>query len=148
GLALAPQEGTGSIATAASGTSASQDTTSPPRALSTNAPEPVQTSPSPCGEGMVLIEGDYCPDAEQLCVKWLDPPPYQNLRCGEYAKPAKCKVSRVHRRFCIDREEFAELNASDHLAGGSIPSGSAAPSPGVMPLVNKNWGEAKALCEA
>jgi len=84
---------------------------------------------------MLLVEGDYCPDAEQVCVKWLDPPPYQNLRCGEYAKPAKCKVRRVPRRFCIDREEYADTSTS------SDPRDA-------LPMVNKNWGEAKALCEA
>jgi len=83
---------------------------------------------------MLLVEGDHCPDAEQVCMRWLDPPPYQNLRCAEFAKPAKCKGPRVHRRFCIDREEYAE------------PAG--AEGSDAVPVVNKNWGEAKALCEA
>ncbi|MBS2014082.1 MAG: SUMF1/EgtB/PvdO family nonheme iron enzyme [Deltaproteobacteria bacterium] len=88
----------------------------------------------PCAAGMVLVEGDYCPDAEQTCLRWLDPPPYQNLRCAEYAKPAKCKGPRQHKRFCIDREEYtdpSEASAADAL-----------------PVVKKNWGEAKAACEA
>jgi formylglycine-generating enzyme len=97
---------------------------------------PASASASPCGEAMVLVDGEYCPDAEQVCVKWLDPPPYQNLRCGEYAKPAKCKVPRVHRRFCIDREEFAEAAAASEDPAT------------LMPVVNKNWTEAKALCES
>lgn len=88
----------------------------------------------PCGEGMVLVEGEYCPDAEQVCLKWLDPPPYQNLRCGEYAKPAKCKGPKQHRRFCVDREEYVE-----RAADASDPP---------LPVVGKKWGEAKALCEA
>ncbi len=90
----------------------------------------------PCASGMLLVDGDYCPDADQICLKWLDPPPYENLRCAEYAKPAKCKVPRKHRRFCIDREEFAE----------SEPGASA--SPDALPIVNRSWGEAKTLCEA
>jgi formylglycine-generating enzyme required for sulfatase activity len=84
---------------------------------------------------MLLIEGDYCPDADQTCLKWLDPPPYQNLRCGEYAKPAKCKGQRQHRKFCIDREEYVE-----NVASVSDPS--------AIPTVNKSWTEAKAICEA
>jgi len=88
----------------------------------------------PCAAGMVLIDGDYCPDVEQTCLKWLDPPPYQNLRCGEYAKPSRCKVTRQHRRFCIDKEEYAEL------ATPEVPE--------ALPVVSKKWGEAKALCEA
>lgn len=89
----------------------------------------------PCDAGMLLVEGEYCPDAEQICVKWLDPPPYQNLRCGEYAGPARCKGPRQRRRFCIDREEYAEPTASSDTDE-------------VLPLVNTSWGEAKTLCEA
>lgn len=85
----------------------------------------------PCAPGMLLVDGDHCPDVEQTCLKWLDPPPYQNLRCAEYAKPAKCKGATKHRRFCIDREEYAESESERAL-----------------PVVNKTWGEAKALCEA
>ncbi|MBX3212513.1 MAG: SUMF1/EgtB/PvdO family nonheme iron enzyme [Labilithrix sp.] len=131
GLTLAPQSrgvagSAGPLHVAASHT--------PAASVGTAQPTSSAASSGPCGERMILVEGDACPSAEQVCLKWLDPPPYQNLRCGEYAKPAKCKVPRVHRRFCIDREEFAE------------PS-----SPGsdeVMPRVNTSWGEAKALCEA
>lgn len=90
-----------------------------------------KTEPGPCAAGMVLVDGEYCPDADQVCLKWLDPPPYQNLRCGEYSKPAKCKGTRQHRRFCVDREEYSESSAADAL-----------------PMVNKSWTEAKTLCEA
>ncbi len=95
---------------------------------------PASTEPrgeqSACATGMVLVDGESCPDPEHVCLKWLDPPPYQNLRCGEYQKPAKCKVPRVHQRFCIDREEVAESQG-----------------PGAFPVVNKSWAEAKAFCE-
>ena len=99
------------------------------RTAQPKAPPGVQ---GPCSSGMVLIDGGYCPDPDQVCLKWLDPPPYQNLRCGEYQKPAKCKVPRVHRRFCVDREEFAESGADAD----------------VLPMVNKSWTEARSLCEA
>jgi len=92
--------------------------------------EPATTGP--CGAGMVLVDGEYCPDAEQVCLKWLDPPPYQNTRCGEYAKPSKCKTARQHRRFCIDKEEYVEPSGADDA----------------LPVVGKKWGEAKSLCEA
>ena len=94
------------------------------------------TEAAPCGEGMVLVDGEYCPDVDQVCTRWLDPPPYQNLRCAEYAKPAKCKVPRQHRRFCIDREEYLETPATP------------AELKDALPVVSKTWGEAKALCEA
>jgi hypothetical protein len=87
-----------------------------------------------CPAGMVLVEGEHCPDVEQVCLKWLDPPPYQHLRCGEYAQPAKCKVPREHRRFCIDREEYVDPHPSDGEEG--------------LPMVNKSWLEAKAICHA
>lgn len=98
--------------------------------------EPVAKAPTgvqgPCASSMVLVDGDYCPEPEQVCLKWLDPPPYENLRCGEYQKPAKCKVPRKHRRFCVDREEYAE--------GASTPD--------ALPMVNKSWTEAKSICES
>lgn len=108
------------------------------KAKSEAAPAPATSAggvQGPCANGMLLVEGDYCPDADQVCLKWLDPPPYQNLRCGEYAKPAKCKVPRQHRRFCVDREEHAETVA------GTAPVDA-------LPTVNKSWLEAKAICEA
>lgn len=87
--------------------------------------------PSACPASMILVEGDHCPEVEQTCLKWLDPPPYQNLRCGEFAKPARCKVAKVKKRFCIDREEYAD---------------SADPS--ALPVVNKSWTAAQSLCAA
>ena len=86
-----------------------------------------------CARGMVLVDGDYCPDPEQVCLKWIDPPPYENLRCAEYQKPAKCKLPRVRERFCIDRDEYPE-NADEGERG--------------LPLVNKSYTEAQTLCEA
>ncbi|MDB4946925.1 MAG: putative signal transduction protein with Nacht domain protein [Labilithrix sp.] len=110
----------------------------PAPALAPSAPAAVRElsaapgTRSPCASGMVLVDGDYCPEPEQVCLKWLDPPPYDNLRCGEFKKPASCKVPRVHRRYCVDRDEYAE------------PAASVAEA---LPLVNKTWTEAKGLCE-
>jgi sulfatase modifying factor 1 len=89
----------------------------------------------PCATGMVLVDGDYCPDADQTCLKWIDPPPYQNLRCAEFATPAKCKVPRQHRRFCVDRNEYAESVAGTEAKDA-------------LPIVNKSWTEAQSLCQA
>lgn len=88
-----------------------------------------------CARGMVLVEGEHCAVAEQRCVRWLDPPPYQNLRCAEYAQPATCRSAKKPMRFCIDREEYADPTAK-----------SAEGEP--LPLVRKSWLEAKAICEA
>lgn len=99
------------------------------------------SSRGPCGAGMILVDAEHCADVEQVCLEWLDPPPYQNLRCARWAKPATCKGSKQHLRFCIDREEYAEADAAQ--APGEDGGG---PEP--LPVVGKRWGEAQALCEA
>ena len=136
GLTLAPQDGARGIRAVAGGlaptplsTSASAPAASVRASTTPAASDPVASVASVasvCGEGMLLIEGEHCLDAEQVCVKWLDPPPYQNLRCAEYEKPAKCKRLRVQRRFCIDRHEFAEPappETADVLLVDRLPAG-------------------------
>jgi sulfatase modifying factor 1 len=60
-----------------------------------------------CPAGMVLVEGNYCPDVVQRCLRWMDPPgPYQHFRCAEYAQPSRCAGPRVSMRFCIDQVEY------------------------------------------
>jgi hypothetical protein len=130
---LAPHDGlTTSLGPAASRESEASKAKTEAPAAAASSPAGVQ---GPCASGMLLVEGDYCPDADQVCLKWLDPPPYQNLRCGEYAKPAKCKVPRQHRRFCVDSEEYAE-------------SVTGTDAKDALPAVNKSWLEAKSICEA
>lgn len=81
---------------------------------------------------MVLVEGDQCLDVEQVCLRWLDPPPYQNLRCAEYKKPVRCRGARTRARFCIDRDEYPEKHVGSET----------------LPRVNTSWLEARSLCEA
>lgn len=83
-----------------------------------------------CPEGMVLVEGEYCPDVEHTCLEWMDPPTsrYANFRCARYAREAKCKGAKVHKRFCIDRTERVE-------EGGNLPRH------------NMSWTSSKKLCE-
>lgn len=87
---------------------------------------------TPEAPAMILVEGEHCADVEQNCLKWLDPPPYNQLRCGEWSKPSKCKGGATHRKFYIDREEFSDT-----------PSDMSS-----VPRVNTTWTEAKSLCEA
>ncbi|HEY8086410.1 MAG TPA: SUMF1/EgtB/PvdO family nonheme iron enzyme [Polyangiaceae bacterium] len=90
---------------------------------------PVQTS-SACADGMVLVEGEYCPRVEQRCLRWMDPPGrYHEYRCAEYAKPARCLAPRQHRRFCIDQREREDVDTG-------------------LPLNVKSWTDAKNACEA
>lgn len=97
--------------------------------------ETTPAEPGTCPTGMILVEGEHCRDIEQVCARWVpDPPPYSNLRCAEYAKPSKCKVAKVPKRFCIDREEYTDGKTTND-AGAALP------------VVRKSWLEAKAICE-
>jgi len=64
---------------------------------------------SPCGDNMVLVEGDYCPKVQLNCRRYLDPKGrYEQFRCAEYG-PSQClSKERRHLRYCIDRTEFVE----------------------------------------
>lgn len=70
---------------------------------------PKRAEPSVCPENMVLVEGDYCPDVQQRCLRYLDPPGrYEQFRCAEYAPSVCLSKERRHLRFCIDRDEYTE----------------------------------------
>jgi formylglycine-generating enzyme len=86
---------------------------------------------SACPAGMVLVDGDYCPDVEQRCLEWMDPPgPYQFFRCKRYAQPAACKSKqRRHERFCIDDKERVEPGTD-------------------LPRNQMSWTMSKKLCES
>lgn len=70
-------------------------------------------APASCPEGMLLVDGAYCPVVEQECERWMDPPgtKYAQFRCARY-KPSVCKAERVHMRFCIDATERKEDRSS------------------------------------
>ena len=81
-----------------------------------------------CPAGMVLVEGEYCPAVEQVCLRWMDPPgAYHDYRCAEYRRPATCTAPREQKRFCIDREEY-------------VAPGEA------LPLANQSWTSAGEVC--
>jgi len=97
-------------------------------------PAPVTTTPpppAPCPEGMVLVDGEYCPDVDQKCLEWMDPPEsrYHEFRCARYEKPAKCKGPRVHKRYCIDATERTEPETK-------------------LPRHFMSWTSSKKLCES
>jgi hypothetical protein len=78
-----------------------------------------------CPAGMIEIDGDYCPNLEQKCLRWLDPETKQ--RCAEFAPTSSCKGKQTHRHFCIDRFEYPNAQ-------------------GQKPAVMKTWVEAKNTC--
>jgi len=82
-----------------------------------------------CPTEMLLVAGNYCPDARQPCKRWIDPPGrFHHFRCGEYGA-STCKTKRRKPlRFCIDRDEYT--------------------APGdTVPQVNHSWTTAKKFCE-
>ncbi len=97
-----------------------------PRDLVSSAEDPAQHA---CPDGMILVEGGFCPKVEQPCVEWLDDPAkLQYARCARYAETSTCKAERVPMRFCIDRFEAADASG--------------------MPIGDISWTAAAASCAA
>jgi formylglycine-generating enzyme len=82
---------------------------------------------------MVLVDGAFCPAAEERCVKELEE--HENdreksERCVSFEDPSRCvSKKRVVMRFCVDRYEWPNRA-------------------GEVPRVLVDWGEAKASCES
>jgi hypothetical protein len=85
---------------------------------------------SACPEGMLLVEGRYCPKVRHRCLGYMDPPgKYGEFRCAEYAQPATClSRRRVNKRFCIDENEYA-------------PPGES------LPANHQSWTHAHRICK-
>lgn len=88
-----------------------------------------QTKELKCPLDMVEVEGDFCPNVEQTCLK-VDKS-IQNVngypKCDEFA-PTKClSKERIHMHFCIDRYEWPNQK-------------------GVNPTVMVTWNDMKREC--
>ncbi len=100
-----------------------------------------------CAEGMVRVEGDYCPEVEQVCLEHHEEyerdlkkraraeakgEKYKSTvseRCLRYAAPTKClSKEKLRLDFCIDRYEYPNV-------------------PGELPALLISWTEAKKTCE-
>jgi sulfatase modifying factor 1 len=96
---------------------------------------PAPAASSPCPDDMRLADGEYCPEVEQRCLRWLDTDqrPEANsrigpMRCAEFA-PSKClSKTRQHVRVCLDTYEWPNREHE-------------------LPLVTIDWFGAKAKCE-
>ncbi len=97
----------------------------------TLAPKTEAEATGDCPAGMVLVEGRYCPDVEQRCLRWMDPPGrYHEFRCAKYAEPATCRsAERVAMRFCIDRDEYTAPGES-------------------LPMNDQSFSDAVATCQS
>jgi sulfatase modifying factor 1 len=94
-------------------------------AAEADARSPPSSDPS-CPDSMLLVEGDYCTQVRQECIRWEDPPTSRLARCAVFA-PSQCVGRRVHRRFCVDRDEYSER-------GQSLPAGDV------------SWTKAREIC--
>ena len=94
---------------------------------------------SPCPENTVLVEGEYCPEVEQICLQWVDshgkatkeaiPKPGQTGRCGTWKSPARCLSAKTeHKRFCVDKYEYPNIK-------------------GQKPISWISWEQMKTVCE-
>ncbi|MCU0655231.1 MAG: SUMF1/EgtB/PvdO family nonheme iron enzyme [Polyangiaceae bacterium] len=104
-----------------------------PEAAASEAPV-VEAKASPVGEtcpaGMVLVEGEYCPEVEHTCARWMETTGrYKHYRCAEYSGARCLSKQREHRRFCIDRDEYA-------------PPGEG------LPVSRASWTDAERTCGA
>ncbi|WP_437734098.1 formylglycine-generating enzyme family protein [Sorangium sp. So ce1335] len=99
-----------------------------------------------CPDDMVVVEGDYCPLVEQICLKhhkeYLKDQarranPYGEVegstsvseRCLEYKRPSVClSKKRTPMRYCVDRYEWPNRK-------------------GELPALLVSWREAVKLCE-
>jgi hypothetical protein len=100
-------------------------TPTPVRAVGPNAPQPAEPGPA-CPDGMILVEGEYCPAVAHQCTRYLSE---QRDRCAEYAETHRCFGKVEPKRFCIDQYEYPNQI-------------------GTRPVVAVTWEDAKAKCEA
>jgi formylglycine-generating enzyme len=91
-----------------------------------SAPVALPVNAQPCPDGMVLVEGDYCPAVVQSCLETVDG---DEDRCAKYSTRTRCIATTEPRRVCVDRYEYPN-------------------TPGVKPAAMVSWNEAKATCEA
>lgn len=90
-----------------------------------------------CPMDMVNVSGEYCPEVEQVCLKWLDENLSSDansgigpLRCAEFKFPIVCKSKKlIHKDFCIDKYEWPNKK-------------------GELPQVLMTWWQAKKSCES
>jgi sulfatase-modifying factor enzyme 1 len=82
-----------------------------------------------CPSDMVEVEGDYCPNVEQRCTRWIDPEGTFPRRCAEFAPSGSCQGKAQKKHFCIDRFEYPNKT-------------------GERPVVMKSWNDAQDACKA
>jgi hypothetical protein len=83
--------------------------------------------PAACPADMVDVEGDWCPEVEQVCVRPVDPQHLGQDRCAQFAPTGRCLGTPQHKHFCIDRYEWPN-------------------KVGAKPVVAVDWDTARGEC--
>jgi hypothetical protein len=112
-------------------TSASSDELCDALAPDASSPAPGEpggaTRPGACPDGMIEIEGEFCPALEQTCIRR---PAQMSYRCLEYARPSgACEAATSKKHFCVDTYEWPN-------------------EAGAKPVVMKDWWTARKACRA
>jgi hypothetical protein len=106
-----------------------------------NIQKPVKDTP--CGAGMLLVEGDFCPKVAQKCLQQSDPEGsmLRSLRCAEYEQPARCaSQQRVRMKYCIDKTEYMSEGSKRATSGQTLSQAQAAcQSQGKRLCSNEEW---------
>ena len=92
----------------------------------------VSIVPPVCPSGMVEVNGDYCSNLEEICLKWGDPNnPGVNgpVQCLEFKYPTKCLSDKtIPLHYCIDEYPYPyDLNEK--------------------PATNMTWYAAQKICK-
>jgi sulfatase modifying factor 1 len=85
-----------------------------------------------CPEDMVEVEGDFCPEVEQTCIKIDESIHNVNgyAKCDEFKSPTVClSKNKIHMHFCINKYEAQNKK-------------------GELPERMVSWDEAKVKCES
>ncbi|MFO0652697.1 MAG: SUMF1/EgtB/PvdO family nonheme iron enzyme [Polyangiales bacterium] len=97
----------------------------PPSAPVAEPEAPPQERTDGCPEGMLRVEGAFCPDVRQRCEEMSDD---GRERCLRFRKPSVCRSrEREPMRFCIDRYEWPGRE-------------------GATPAVLVSWNDAVRMC--
>jgi hypothetical protein len=72
------------------------------------AQSPLAGAGCPDPQHMVMVEGNYCPEVQHDCARWMETGgKFGYYRCAEYTAARCLSPSRVHMKYCIDRDEYA-----------------------------------------
>lgn len=97
------------VASATAAPAPSASASAAPSAPASVASSAAPSGPAACPEGMLLVEGSYCPDLEVKCLEQFYAESNHLWVCLEVQEPTRClspKEKEVPMRYCIDKYEF------------------------------------------